>query len=249
VFADLSRSRFPQVRLRLGWRNAPAWSAAAPASAVRVPHVTHVIDLRDGFGRVWDQAFSKSTRRNTNKAESEGLTIETGSSAELVDVFYDLYMHWTEERARKRGIPLRLARLLAGHREPRRKYDEVARRLGEGCCIWVASDRGLPVAAAIALTRGRSAVHWRSASYRPTRASKYANVLLTSRMIESACAAGCHTMDLGESGGVRSLVEYKERFGARPVQTAEYRLERLPLTRLERSARSVTDAVARCFNR
>ena len=36
---------------------------------------------------------------------------------------------------------------------------------------------------------------------------------------------------LGESGASRSLAHFKEKFGARPVPYAEYRLERLPLTR------------------
>jgi hypothetical protein len=42
---------------------------------------------------------------------------------------------------------------------------------------------------------------------------------------------------MGESGGSSSLAFYKEKFGARPIPYAEYRIERLPL--------SAADAVLR----
>ena len=40
---------------------------------------------------------------------------------------------------------------------------------------------------------------------------------------------------LGESGSSGSLSDYKERFGARPFDYPELRLERLPITRADRA--------------
>jgi hypothetical protein len=38
---------------------------------------------------------------------------------------------------------------------------------------------------------------------------------------------------MGESGASASLARFKERFGARPYDYAEYRLESVPLTTVE----------------
>jgi hypothetical protein len=60
-----------------------------------------------------------------------------------------------------------------------------------------------------------------------------ANELLMWTTITEACAAGCSVYHLGESGRSTSLAQYKERFGARSVDYAEIRIERLPVTRID----------------
>ena len=72
-----------------------------------------------------------------------------------------------------------------------------------------------------------------------------ANHLLEWLAIRSACAAGCDAYHLGESGPSRSLARYKEQFGARPVDYAEHRFERLPLTRADTLARSAVKRALR----
>src|ERR1700754_1674354 len=62
VLADLAR--------RPGFRRAvvPApgvggvWQAAAPPNAVRVPHLTQVLDLDGGFSTVWESRFHRQAR-------------------------------------------------------------------------------------------------------------------------------------------------------------------------------------------
>jgi hypothetical protein len=44
---------------------------------------------------------------------------------------------------------------------------------------------------------------------------------------------------MGESGTSASLARYKEHFLAQPVPYAEYRFERVPLTRADVAARSL----------
>jgi hypothetical protein len=249
LFDDLESQRFSRVSLRPGPDHAAVWEAAAPERAIRVRHQTHEIDLSEGFETIWNERFSRSNRRNVRKVRTQGLSVEVASTASSIDVFYDLYLRWTDVRAQRRRLPPGFARYLARRREPRAKFDEVVDRLGESARVWVARDDGEPVAAAIELVFGTRAVAWRAASVRPTPASKYANVLLNTLMIERACAEGCVSYDMGESGGVASLMEYKQRFGAEPVTYNEYRLERLPFTALELRMASVLGLVERGLSR
>ena len=57
--------------------------------------------------------------------------------------------------------------------------------------------------------------------------------------VEEACKAGCRYYYMGDSGWSPSLSHYKEQFGAQPYRYAEYRLERLPISRVERAVKSV----------
>ena len=84
----------------------------------------------------------------------------------------------------------------------------------------------------------RTAHYTRGAMDRDLAARPRAHDRLMWTTIEVACAAGCSVYHLGESGSSTSLSQYKERFGARPVDYTEIRLERLPLTRVDHAVRS-----------
>ncbi|MCH7584932.1 MAG: GNAT family N-acetyltransferase [Acidobacteria bacterium] len=251
IFDDLAKLRALRVGIQPAHSIDRTWSDGAPAGAVRTTHMRQVLDLRGGFSEVFATRFSASTRRNTRKAESACLTVESGTSIALIDDFYKLFEQWTAQRARDRHIPMWLAMRLARRREPRSKYEEVADRLGSACRIWVARDGGQAVAAAISLTHRSHAVYWRGTSDRAAagRTRANANALLQKLMIEDACASGCVDYDMGESGGVKSLIEYKGRFGAEEVAYDEYRIERLPLTALERRVSALTGTVERTLQR
>jgi hypothetical protein len=75
----------------------------------------------------------------------------------------------------------------------------------------------------------------------PTRA----NYLLHSLAIEEACAARCRAYHMGESGESSSLAQFKSRFGARPHAYAEYHLERLQWTVIDRRARGAVKRLIR----
>jgi hypothetical protein len=53
--------------------------------------------------------------------------------------------------------------------------------------------------------------------------TRYANHLLLARVLERAAETGSQYVHLGESGGRRSLMQFKEHFGARPVSYHELR--------------------------
>ena len=65
-----------------------------------------------------------------------------------------------------------------------------------------------------------------------------ANELLAWTAMADACKAGCTVHHLRESGTSASLAQWKERFGARPVDHLEYRIESIPITRLDTALRT-----------
>jgi Acetyltransferase (GNAT) domain len=234
IFSDLASRAGLLLSLRPYFTQGEAWEKARPPTFVRVPHLVHVLSLDGGFGDVWKKRFDRSARGGVRKAERMGVTIEVDTSGRLVPQFYDLYLRWHERRAREARTSPALARHLAERREPLHKFTLVAERLRSSCRAWVASHEGIPIAAVIALVTGDHAYYWRGFSDRNAAARTRANDLLQSRIIEDCCAAGCRYYNMGESGGVVSLMEFKQKFGAQPTSTLEFRYERLPFTAMQR---------------
>jgi hypothetical protein len=73
--------------------------------------------------------------------------------------------------------------------------------------------------------------------------SHRANDLLHVSVLEDACRAGCRTYYLGDSGWSANLAKYKERLGAQRYDYAEYRCERLPVTRAEGAVKGAVKRV------
>jgi hypothetical protein len=167
------------------------------------------------------------------KAERSGLSVERETTGRLIPHFYQLYLDWTERRARESGIPRRVASLLAKHREPLKKFQAVAAIPGDGCRVWLARRDREPIASIITLVHGRHAIYWRGYSNKAAAGPSAANSLLQRLAIEDACDAGCRFYSMGESGGVSSLERSKQAFGATPRRGVEVRIERLPIGRVE----------------
>ena len=118
----------------------------------------------------------------------------------------------------------------------------MAEWLGDGCRLWVAWLEGRP-AASILIVQGPSASYTRGAMDKELAAPTRANYLLHRLAIEDACAAGCRHYHMGETGGSNPLAQFKTRFGARPYPYAEYHLEAMPFTAVDRALRSVVKRV------
>jgi lipid II:glycine glycyltransferase (peptidoglycan interpeptide bridge formation enzyme) len=202
-----------------------------------------VLDLDGGMEAVWTKRITTATRTKLRRAARSGVVVERASGPRAVDTFYEVYETWLTRRARERRMPVRLALWRGRRREPFSKFSAAIECLGDACRVWVARRDERPAAVAIVLVHGESAVYWRSASDRTLAGPTRANDLLQHRAIEDACALGCLAYHMGESGGVASLMHFKERFGAQPLAYAEYRLERLPLARAQRAARDAATAV------
>ncbi|MFF3397815.1 GNAT family N-acetyltransferase [Streptomyces sp. NPDC002659] len=246
VLADLTSDGALRTSVRPAFTAADAWPGAAPG-VVTVPRPVHVLDLDGGMKTLWTQRWSSNTRSRLRsaerRAEKAGLVVESGESPEQVAAFYDLYLGWLDRRARERHLPPALIRSRGKRAEPLAKFQAVAASLPGTCRILVARLDGEPVAATIVLVHGSVCIYWRGFSDKQTAGPLRVNQLLQLRSVEQACEAGCRFYEMGESGGVASLERFKANLGARTRHVAEYRLERMPLTRLEDGLDRIRGAV------
>lgn len=243
VVADLASQPVLRTSIRPNPLHGDLWAGLDGPGVVAIPRLAHVIDLSGGKAQVW-RRLRKAARGGVRKAERAGLEIECDSSGRLVPVFYELLELSIERWARQQHEPLELARWRARRRDPRTKFDDMAAALGGAMRVWVAWKDGSPAASIVVLI-GANASDTRGAMNKHLAAPTNANDLLQWLAIEDACKAGCWQYHMGESGGSRSLAHFKEKFGARPLEYAEYRIERLPLTRADGLARGLVKRALR----
>lgn len=237
VFDNLAQRRVLSQRVYATPLLASAWEAAAPAHATAIPHQAHMLDLEGGWEQVWSKRFHGSKRTAARRAERLGVSGECGTSGQLVPEFYQLLEQAIARWARRQHEPHWLALRRQKHQEPRKKFEAIGRLLGERCRVWLARVEGRP-AAAIVVMQGVNAYYYRGAM--DEELAQYRASDLPHRLaIEDACKAGCRYYYMGESGWSASLAQFKERFGAQAYPHAEYRLERLPLSRTERVIKQV----------
>jgi hypothetical protein len=237
VFEDLAGRGLLRTSLRPNPVDAEAWSAVQPPQATVLPRLAHVLSLEGGFGRVWKERFRGTARTAVRKAERSGLSVQRDTSGTLVPVAQALFERSVRRWAEQQHEPEVIARWRSHRRDPQRKLELMTQALGQSCRLWVAWAQGQP-AAAIVVLQGENAHYTRGMMDIDVAGPTRANYLLHMLAIEDACAAGCRHYHMGESGFSSSLAQFKTRFGARPRLYAEYHLERLPITALDRRARS-----------
>jgi hypothetical protein len=236
------------VRLQPSYLTAAAWNAVQPPPGVNIASGrTHVLDLEGGFERVWNKRFKSETRSSVRKAERANLDVEFDTTGRLIPAFYDLYLDWTARRARARNLPAWAMRRRASSQESLRKFQAVSQVFGDRCRTWVAGLDNEPVAGLIMLVHGAHAFYWRGYSAREPASRTRANVLLQRLAIEDACTAGCRWYNMGQSGGVASLEQFKARFGAEPWQSPQYTFGRSPIVRVRRWQGELTQRVKSTF--
>jgi lipid II:glycine glycyltransferase (peptidoglycan interpeptide bridge formation enzyme) len=238
VFNDLRSIRSARIHLRPNPLHADVWKEAAPPDVIVIPRRAHVLDLTGGYDTVWNDRFKSDTRRRVRKALKSGLRVELDTTGRLVPTFYELLERSFDRWGQRQHEPAALARFRGRRRDPIAKFHTIADILGERFRLWVATLDDQPVAALIVL-QGRNAHYTRGAMDEDLAGPTNANYLLQQLAIEDACTAGCPTYHMGESGTSRGLAQFKSRFGAQPMDYAEYRLERLPLTRMDAAARGL----------
>ncbi len=236
VFADLAKRSFLSLNLSPNPLRRDLWRDALPEGVTAVPRREHVLDLAGGFDKVWRERFLSKTRNKVRKAQKLGVVVECGSS-KLIPVFYDLLRRSVDRWALQQNEPRWLSHLRTSSRDPERKFDDMARVLGDACRVRVAWFEGQPVAATIVLLGKNNADYIRGAMDKELAGPVNANDLLQSVAIQEACEAGCRYYHMGESAWSENLSNFKERFGARAYEHHEYRLERLPLTKADRALR------------
>lgn len=236
VLEDLANRRVVVQSVFPGPLAAQVWhDARHPRAQVR-PHYVHLLDLRSGWDDIAEHRFTKNTRRGLRIAARKGVTVELGLGGELLPEFYALMERAVLRWARKQHEPEWLARARLHRRDPREKFDAIARRLGDRFQVWLARADGR-IAAGCLVARGANAHDFRAAMDEDLKQCR-ATDLLQASAIRDACLAGCQYYYLGESG-TGTLGQFKERFGARPFVYPELRFERLPVSRAEQSTKAV----------
>jgi lipid II:glycine glycyltransferase (peptidoglycan interpeptide bridge formation enzyme) len=197
-----------------------------------------VLDLTGGPDTIFNDRFSADVRRAVRKALRSGIELRCGTGPELLRDYRSLFELSVERWAAAQHEPLALARLRAHRRDPQTKLAGLAARFPDRVRIWIAYEDNHPVAGIVVLLAS-AASYTRGAMDRSRITASSANEILHWHAIQEACAAGCLTYHLGESGQSASLGRFKEKLGARAVHYAERRFEKLPLTRADVLARTV----------
>ena len=201
------------------------------------------MDLTGGVDEAWKR-LAKSARRNVRLAERAGVRVEIDRTGALLEAYYPLFLLSVNRWAGRQHEPRALAHARARRRDPLTKLQAMADALGKAFAVTLAYVDDRPVSGSITLL-GQTAHYTRAAMDRDRVGSTHAGELVQWRTIQLACDLGCTTYHMGESGGSTSLAEFKERFGAQPVDYAELRLERLPYTRADQAARNLVKKVLR----
>lgn len=235
IVDDLRSQPALSTRIRPNPLRADLWVIAGAHGAIPVSRLAHVIDLDGGAAQAW-RRMTRNGRWGVRRARRAGVVVECDHTGRLVPVYRELLALSIERWARLQHEPLALARWRALRRDPIGKFQSIAGSLGPAMRVWVAWHEGRPAAAAIVLV-GANAQETRGAMDKQIAGPTHANDLLQWMAIEDACSSGCRRYHLGESGASRSLAHFKEKFGARAVPYAEYRIERLPLARADALAR------------
>lgn len=237
IVEDLLRLKPLRVSIRIDpvtdhlWRHLPALGRM-----IAVPRTAHVVELhRDAAVHL--ASLSRQTRYNIRRAERRGVDVRVGIGGRLLDDHYGLFLRSVDRWADQQHEPRRLARLRATRRDPLVKLQRIADHLGDRFTTVVGYVDGCPAASAIVLL-GSTTRYTRGAIDAELVKGTNANDAVHWRALTLAYDTGARRYNMGDSGSAAGLSRFKERFGATPVEYGEYRIERLPLTRIDRAARA-----------
>ena len=219
------------------------WSEAAAGSGwTALPRKAHVLDLQGGYDEVWNHRFLGRTRSLARKAERLGITVHSGSSADLVAEFDALFRMSILRWAMKQNELSWLASLRGHIRDPKRKFFEMARLCSDIVRITIARKDGKAIAGIVVLY-GNNAHYTRGAMDDQAVGQSGANSLLQATAIKEACDRNCRYYHMGESGESASLTAFKAQFGAVGYAYAEYRHEHLPVLSVDQRLRTIAKKV------
>jgi serine/alanine adding enzyme len=173
-----------------------------PGWPVRTDKITMKRDLPASAELLW-QALGSKLRAQIKKAQSHGLTFETGG-IELLDDFYTVFAH----NMRDLGTPV-----YSQH------FFRVLLQAGVGSPqLVVGRDLlGAPVSVALLLRHGgEMEIPWASTLRHANRQS--ANMALYWHVLSHACEQRCVRFDFGRCTEGSATHRFKKQWGAQPVQ-------------------------------
>lgn len=177
------------------------WGGLDVPGLRRQPALTHVIDLACGFEALWS-AFDKSKRRQTRKAEREGVVVTEAQSDDEVERYHAIYA----ERFEQWG---------GGQRYPLALFRDLFHSGGGRVRLFLAYRGDEMLGGHLNFYFGDSVIAWNGVTSAGSRGAQ-ASTLLYASCIRHACEHGYRRYNLGASLGKKSLIAYKESIGGRP---------------------------------
>lgn len=168
----------------------------------RSAETTHVLDLEPGFEELWSSRFEKSKRRQTRKAEREGLAVREAASADDVRRYHAIYLQKSDVWRQ----PVRY---------PEALFVDLFERGGENVKLFLAWKDDTLLGGHLNFYFKDTIIAWNGVTAESSRGTQ-AGTLLYARCIKEACEKGYRSYNLGASLGSASLIEYKEAIGGRP---------------------------------
>jgi lipid II:glycine glycyltransferase (peptidoglycan interpeptide bridge formation enzyme) len=192
---DLERERWDYLETR----------PLQPFPALKAPYrraVTysyHLLDLGPGLSDLFDNLHKSSIQRKIRRAEREKLTYGEGTSPELLDHFYGLFLL---TRRRHRLPP-----------QPKGWFANLMKSFGKALKIRVAYKDDRPVAAVVTITHKDTMSYKYGAS--DARFNHFGGMpVLLWKAIEEAKARGFRFFDFGRTNADQtSLMTFKNRWG------------------------------------
>jgi hypothetical protein len=228
-----------RIGLRIDPLDHALWQHVQAPSLTRLPRRVHVIDLDPDLDRLLANTKS-TTRRDIRRATRPqgGVEVRVGRAGELLDDHYHLFLESARRWSARQHEPLAMTLWRARRRDPIAKLQAMARHLGSRFVVVVGYCNGQPASSAIILL-GATTRDTRGATDVELAGNTGVNSLVQWTAITVAAEYGSAVYNMGESGWSSGLSTFKERFGGRPVEYDELRFERLPITKVDRAARSL----------
>jgi CelD/BcsL family acetyltransferase involved in cellulose biosynthesis len=176
--------------------------AGRPAVSIESA-TTHVIDLREGFFTVWEENFERSKRRQTRRAEREGVSVTQASSSGEAKEYYSIYAERSTEWKRRLSYPETL-------------FVRLVTQGGDHVRLFLARSGDTLLGGHLNLYFADTVIAWNGVTTMDSRAAQV-STLLYSSCIRHACENGYKRYNLGASLGKESLTQYKEALGGVPI--------------------------------
>lgn len=172
-------------------------------------YVMHRLDLRAGAEAVFRGFHKDCVQRKIRRAEREGVEVERGNSAELLEECYGLVI----QTRRRHGLPP----------QPLEWFRNLGECLGEALTVWVARKEGRAAAAIVTGRQGRVMVYKYGASDAAMHALGCMPYLMW-RAVQDGVERGMEWLDLGRSDeGQSGLIAFKDHLGAEPSVISYWR--------------------------
>ncbi len=178
------------------------WNRPAGEPFKTVERIAHIIDLEPGFESIWSNRFDKSKRKQTRRAERDGVTVVESRSEADTKRYYRIYASRINEAGGKLHYPEAL-------------FVELVVRGGQFTRLFLVYRGEELLGGQLNLYYGREVIAWYGITTIESRALN-ASAALYTHIIRHACEHGYQRFNLGGSVGKESVMDYKSSFGAEP---------------------------------